>query len=334
VTSLVPGSDKFSSRCLRGVTAPPADAAGGAQGESLEPLWRLLRVIKHPGGRARRLLVASRAQRPTASESHVVDAASVSMPRRKAAGEERTIDDGDDGCWRPLLAWRRRARGCARCQAAERGGGDRARRLTRRARLRWGERTRLTNPSGGLRRARARRLLRAAAAAPAPAALAGSSPRLAGARPPGSPAEHLPEALERLEGLLAQIGEVEAARDQEIASAAAAIRRRVAAPLRQPSAMETVRGAGLRRASTLVRQPPADPALCRACPPTALGRAPMMREQGVRKAAIPPAQAVLAARLAVAAPPSRTRALSRCHTLRPGEGRVRRTPSFAMARSC
>jgi transposase len=215
VTSLSPGSEKLSKRWLNGGDgAGLLRLLGELKAKSESRVGREVRIISIQeagldGFWLHRLLEAN------GIESHVVDAASVSMPRRKRRAKSDTIDG--ETLVRTLLAWLRgEPRVCSMVRPPSVEAEDR-RRLTRERDTLVRERIRLSNRIRGLlasqgvvgyeplRRDRRERLS---------GLLTGDGHRLE----PRLGAE-IVRALDRLELVLGQIAEIEAARDQEIAAA-------------------------------------------------------------------------------------------------------------------
>jgi transposase len=328
VTSLVPGSEKFSRRWLEGGdSAGLLKLLGELKAKAESRLGRPVRVISIQeagldGFWLHRVLEAN------GVESHVVDAASVAMPRRKRRAKSDTIDG--ETLLRTLLAWRRgEPRVCSMVRPPSVAAEDR-RRLTRERATLVSERTRLTNRIRGLL---------------ASQGIAGYEPlrrdrrqRLAGlvtgdgrALAPRLAAE-LARALDRLEGLLRQIGEVEAARDQEIAAAGG---RDPAALLPQLRSLgeETVAVLafeGFYRSFDNRRQIGAYAGLA----PTPWQSGQMMREQGVAKAGNPRLRKAVLQLAWLWRRHQPNSALSRWFNQRVGQekGRVRRIAIVAMAR--
>jgi transposase len=221
VTSLLPGSEKMSKYVIAAgdVTALLA-LLGRRRRQAEERVGGAVRVIAIAeagldGFWLHRLLAAN------GIESHVVDAASVAMPRRR----RRSKSDGIDGetLLRTLLAWRRgEPRVCSMVRPPSPGEEDRRRVVRERAVL-IRERIAITNRIRGLlmsqgvtdyqpvRRDRRARL----------ETLATGDGR---ALPPQMKRE-LERALDRLDVLLRQIKAVEAERDamQEAAASEAAV---------------------------------------------------------------------------------------------------------------
>jgi transposase len=261
-------------------------------------------------------------------ESHVVDAASVAMPRRKRRAKSDTIDGKT--LLRTLLAWRRgEPRVCSMVRPPSVAEEDR-RRLTRERATLVSERTRLTNRIRGLlacqgirgydplRRDRRQRLT---------GLVTGDgralSPRLAA---------EFARALDRLEALLRQITEVEAARDQEIATAGG---RDPAALLPQLRSLgeETVAVLSFEafyRSFDNRRQIGADAGLA----PTPWQSGKMVREQGIAKAGNPRLRKAVLQLAWLWRRHQPNSALSRWFNQRVGQekGRVRRIAIVAMAR--
>jgi len=214
VTSLSPGSAKFSKRWLSGgdsagllallreLVAKAEREVGGPVGvvciqeAGLDGFW-LHRVLVDAG-----------------IESHVVDAASIPVPRRKRRAKSDRIDG--ESLVRALLAWLRgESRACSMVRPPSVEAEDR-RRLSReretlvRQRIRESNRIRGLLASQGiadfdpLRRDRRTRLAEL---------VTGDGRKL----PPRLTAE-LDRALDRLELILGQIAEVEAACERELAA--------------------------------------------------------------------------------------------------------------------
>jgi transposase len=215
ITSLSPGSEKLSKRSVRGGDGPGllrvlADLRAKAERQVGGPVKVVsIQEAGLDGFSLHRLLEAN------GVESHVVDAASIAAPRRK----RRAKSDGIDGetLVRTLLAWlRREPRVCSMVRPPSIEAEDRRRLLRERDAL-VDERNRETNRIRGLlasqgvsgynplRRDRRERL----------AELTTLDGRLL----PPHLQDELGRALDRLELLLRQIRDVEAARDRELASA-------------------------------------------------------------------------------------------------------------------
>lgn len=227
VTSLAPGSDKMSKHAVAG-----GDGAG-----LLQLLARLRAKAEQHGRGAVRVICIQEAgfegfwvHRPLAAEgieSHVVDPASVAVPRRHRRAKTDAIDG--ETLLRTLLAWRRgEPRVCAMVVPPSPEEED-ERRLSRERETLIQERVRHTNRIKGLlraqgvaefdprRRDRRERLeaLRTGDGRPLPLCLKAEILR----------------AFERIELLLRQIAEVEAERDRLLQARAAAAEPRAPGPL-------------------------------------------------------------------------------------------------------
>jgi transposase len=215
VTSLSPGSEKLSKRSVRGGDGPGLLAVlADLRAKAERRVGRPVKVVCiHEAGldgfSLHRLLEAN------GVESHVVDAASIAAPRRK----RRAKSDGIDGetLIRTLLAWlRREPRVCSMVRPPSVEEEDR-RRLIRERDALLDERDRETNRIRGLlashgvsgykplHRDRRERLAELTT--------------LDGRRLPPHLQDELGRALDRLELVLRQIRDVEAARDRELAGA-------------------------------------------------------------------------------------------------------------------
>jgi transposase len=327
-TWLIPGSEKFSKRWFEGGdSAGLLKLLGELKAKAESRLGRPVKVVSIQeagldGFWLHRVLEAN------GIESHVVDAASVAMPRRKRRAKSDTIDG--QTLLRTLLAWRRgEPRVCSMVRPPSVAEEDR-RRLTRERATLVSERTRLTNRIRGLlacqgirgydplRRDRRQRLT---------GLVTGDgralSPRLAA---------EFARALDRLEALLRQITEVEAARDQEIATAGG---RDPAALLPQLRSLgeETVAVLSFEafyRSFDNRRQIGAYAGLA----PTPWQSGKMVREQGIAKAGNPRLRKAVLQLAWLWRRHQPNSALSRWFNQRVGQekGRVRRIAIVAMAR--
>lgn len=327
-TWLVPGSEKFSKRWLGGGdSAGLLKLLGELKAKAESRLGRPVKVVSIQeagldGFWLHRVLEAH------GIESHVVDAASVAMPRRKRRAKSDTIDG--ETLLRTLLAWLRgEPRVCSMVRPPSVAQEDR-RRLTRERETLVRERIALTNRIRGLlasqgisgydplRRDRRERL--AGLVTGDGRAL---SPRLAA---------EFARALDRLEVLLRQIGEVEAARDREIATAGG----------RDPAALlPQLRSLGQETVAVLSfeafyrsfdnrRQIGAYAGLA----PTPWQSGKMVREQGIAKAGNPRLRKAVLQLAWLWRRHQPDSALSRWFNQRVGQekGRVRRIAIVAMAR--
>jgi transposase len=221
VTSLVPGSEKMSKHMVAAgdVTALLA-LLGRRRRQAEERVGGPVRVIAIAeagldGFWLHRLLAAN------GIESHVVDAASVAVPRRRRRGKS----DGIDGetLLRALLAWRRgEPRVCSMVRPPSPGEEDRRRVVRERAVL-IRERIAITNRIRGLLMSQGitdYQPLRRDRRARLETLVTGDGRAL----PPQMKCE-FERALDRLDLLLAQIKAVEAERDamQEAAASEAAV---------------------------------------------------------------------------------------------------------------
>jgi transposase len=327
-TWLVPGSEKFSKRWLGGGdSAGLLKLLGELKAKAESRLGRPVKVVSIQeagldGFWLHRVLEAN------GIESHVVDAASVAMPRRKRRAKSDTIDG--ETLLRTLLAWLRgEPRVCSMVRPPSVAEEDR-RRLTRERATLVSERTRLTNRIRGLLASQGirgyeplRRDRRARLAGLVTGDGRALSPRLAA---------ELARALDRLEALLRQITEVEAARDDEIAAAGG---RDPAALLRQlrslgEESVAVLAFEGFYRSFDNRRQIGAYAGLA----PTPWQSGQMVREQGIAKAGNPRLRKAVLQLAWLWRRHQPGSALSRWFNQRVGQekGRVRRIAIVAMAR--
>jgi transposase len=213
VTSLSPGSAKFSKRWLTGgdsaaLLALLRDLVAKAECRVGGPVGVVcIQEAGLDGFWLHRVLVAA------GIESHVVDAASIPMPRRKRRAKSDRIDG--ESLLRTLLVWRRgEGRACSMVRPPSIEAEDR-RRLSRERDTLVRQRTRETNRIRGLLASQGvadfnplHRDRRARLAA----LVTGDGRKL----PPRLAAE-LARALDRVELILGQIAEVEAACARELA---------------------------------------------------------------------------------------------------------------------
>jgi transposase len=327
-TWLVPGSEKFSKRWLGGGdSAGLLKLLGELKAKAESRLGRPVKVvsIQEAGGDGfwlHRVLEAN------GIESHVVDAASVAMPRRKRRAKSDTIDG--ETLLRTLLAWLRgEPRVCSMVRPPSVAEEDR-RRLTRERATLVSERTRLTNRIRGLLASQGirgyeplRRDRRARLAGLVTGDGRALSPRLAA---------ELARALDRLEALLRQITEVEAARDDEIAAAGGRDPAALLPQLRSlgEESVAVLAFEGFYRSFDNRRQIGAYAGLA----PTPWQSGQMVREQGIAKAGNPRLRKAVLQLAWLWRRHQPGSALSRWFNQRVGQekGRVRRIAIVAMAR--
>jgi transposase len=327
-TWLVPGSEKFSKRWLGGGdSAGLLKLLGELKAKAESRLGRPVKVVSIQeagldGFWLHRVLAAN------GIESHVVDAASVAMPRRKRRAKSDTIDG--ETLLRTLLAWLRgEPRVCSMVRPPSVAEEDR-RRLTRERATLVSERTRLTNRIRGLLASQGirgyeplRRDRRARLAGLVTGDGRALSPRLAA---------ELARALDRLEALLRQITEVEAARDDEIAAAGGRDPAALLPQLRSlgEESVAVLAFEGFYRSFDNRRQIGAYAGLA----PTPWQSGQMVREQGIAKAGNPRLRKAVLQLAWLWRRHQPGSALSRWFNQRVGQekGRVRRIAIVAMAR--
>jgi transposase len=327
-TWLVPGSEKFSKRWLGGGdSAGLLKLLGELKVKAESRLGRPVKVVSIQeagldGFWLHRVLEAN------GIESHVVDAASVAMPRRKRRAKSDTIDG--ETLLRTLLAWLRgEPRVCSMVRPPSVAEEDR-RRLTRERATLVSERTRLTNRIRGLLASQGirgyeplRRDRRARLAGLVTGDGRALSPRLAA---------ELARALDRLEALLRQITEVEAARDDEIAAAGGRDPAALLPQLRSlgEESVAVLAFEGFYRSFDNRRQIGAYAGLA----PTPWQSGQMVREQGIAKAGNPRLRKAVLQLAWLWRRHQPGSALSRWFNQRVGQekGRVRRIAIVAMAR--
>jgi transposase len=327
-TWLVPGSEKFSKRWLGGGdSAGLLKLLGELKAKAESRLGRPVKVVSIQeagldGFWLHRVLEAN------GIESHVVDAASVAMPRRKRRAKSDTIDG--ETLLRTLLAWLRgEPRVCSMVRPPSVAEEDR-RRLTRERATLVSERTRLTNRIRGLLASQGirgyeplRRDRRARLAGLVTGDGRALSPRLAA---------ELARALDRLEALLRQITEVEAARDDEIAAAGGRDPAALLPQLRSlgEESVAVLAFEGFYRSFDNRRQIGAYAGLA----PTPWQSGQMVREQGIAKAGNPRLRKAVLQLAWLWRRHQPGSALSRWFNQRVGQekGRVRRIAIVAMAR--
>jgi transposase len=327
-TWLVPGSEKFSKRWLGGGdSAGLLKLLGELKAKAESRLGRPVKVVSIQEAGLDGFWL-HRGLEANGIESHVVDAASVAMPRRKRRAKSDTIDG--ETLLRTLLAWLRgEPRVCSMVRPPSVAEEDR-RRLTRERATLVSERTRLTNRIRGLLASQGirgyeplRRDRRARLAGLVTGDGRALSPRLAA---------ELARALDRLEALLRQITEVEAARDDEIAAAGGRDPAALLPQLRSlgEESVAVLAFEGFYRSFDNRRQIGAYAGLA----PTPWQSGQMVREQGIAKAGNPRLRKAVLQLAWLWRRHQPGSALSRWFNQRVGQekGRVRRIAIVAMAR--